>query len=68
MVVGVFGTVLQKTGLIENQRKNEDNIDHFIDRLDRLEYPEESWRPEETCSYSDSSERLPVKAGGVLLL
>ena len=29
----------------------------------RLEYLEESWRPEETCCNSNSSEKPPVKTG-----
>ena len=31
--------------------------------LDRLEYRKESWRPEEICCPSESSERLLANAG-----
>ena len=31
--------------------------------IEQLEYLEESWRPEETCCHSASSERPPDKVG-----
>ena len=44
------------------KRKNRVHPDHSTVRS-HLEYLEESWRPEETCCYSDLSEKPQVKIG-----
>ena len=53
-MVGALGT--------GKQRKNQDYLDHSISS-GQLKYWEESWRSEETCCHSDSSERLPTDVG-----
>ena len=51
----------ERTGGKENQWKNYDyRLQHCWDRLNNWE---ESWRPEETCCHSDSSQRPPTNAG-----
>ena len=66
IIVGTLGTVLD--GLEKYRRnwkpKKESRPYRLQHYQDRLEYWEESWRPEETFCRSDSSERPLADTGG----
>ena len=64
-VYGALGMVpkspeKETVGSGHQRKKRASRSQHY---WDSVEYLEESWRPEETCCYSDFSEKLPIKNG-----
>ena len=67
VIIGVLGNLKKawnKTGEIENQRRNCEHPGYSIFFLDRAEYFEESRRTKETLGHADSSERPPAVVDG----
>ena len=56
----IFGKKTQKNGISGRIET--------IQITDRVKYWEESWKREETCCHSDSSQRRPANVGGITLI
>ena len=66
IIIGAFGTVTKRLmkGLEILEMKADWGLSKLLHYWDRAEYWEESWRFEETCCHSDSSERLSANGDG----
>ena len=61
IILGALGTVLKDQNSWRVNEKSRPSKLQFCQ--DQPEYWEKSWRPEETCCHSDSSESPPVNTG-----
>ena len=61
IILGALGTVLKDQNRWRLDEKSRPSKLQFCQ--DQPEYWEKSWRPEETCCHSDSSESPPVNTG-----